>query len=54
MTKTSEFRDYLEQAAEARRRGDLGAADAAETLALVALRAALVIPDAQPAQAVTR
>lgn len=40
-TKSAELRDYMEAAAEARKRGDLGAADAAETLALLALRAML-------------
>ena len=38
---TRDLRDHLEQAAEARRRGDLAAADAAETMALLILRSML-------------
>ncbi len=48
-SSTRSLRDYLETAAEARKRGDLGAADAAETLALVTLRQILA---AEPAKAV--
>jgi hypothetical protein len=35
---TNALRDYLEAAAEARRRGDLAAAQCAETAALLVLR----------------
>jgi hypothetical protein len=42
-TSTRKLRDLLEAAAEARRRGDLAAADAAETAALLVLRA-IVLP----------
>lgn len=40
---TNALRDYLEAAAEARRRGDLAAAECAETMALLLLRN-LVLP----------
>lgn len=42
-TSTRKLRDLLEAAAEARRRGDLAAADAAETAALLVLRV-IVLP----------
>lgn len=46
MTPTTRaLRDHLEEAAAARRRGDLAAADAAETAALLALRT-IILPDA--------
>jgi hypothetical protein len=47
-TKSAEWRDYMEQAAEARRRGDLALADAAEVAAVLLLRALF----AEPAKAV--
>ena len=40
---TSALRDHLEEAAAARRRGDLAAADAAETAALLVLRS-MILP----------
>jgi hypothetical protein len=39
---TRALRDHLEEAAAARRRGDLAAADAAEILALLTLRSVLL------------
>jgi hypothetical protein len=41
---TRDLRDWLAQAAEARRRGDLAAAEAAETAALLTLRTILPAP----------
>jgi|GEM_PF-2789124 len=43
-SKSAELRDYMEAAAEARRRGDWAAADAAEMAALVLLAVALRLP----------
>ena len=40
---TRDLRDHLEAAAEARRRGDYAAADAAETAALILLRSMLAL-----------
>jgi hypothetical protein len=51
MTSTTRaLRAHLETAAEARRRGDLALADAAEVAALVALRALLAAPAAPSGQ----
>lgn len=47
--KTSKVRDLLEAAAEARRVGDLAAADAAEMAAVIYLRTVLAPPPARRA-----
>jgi hypothetical protein len=50
ISTTRALRDHLEIAAEARKRGDLALADAAETLALVALRQIIAAPAASSGQ----